>query len=166
MIWIYRQGEGFTLLECAVGRNGLRGGWQPWGLKGFGGQALKTSEKSVYCKPWTDSITISPGKLRLLSTPGRREQFRTAKSWCHLLGQSLKKEKPVWTQLAHLDARKENRRRTFVEEGGEVPLALRNSGGVFLPTHLSEHQWTPATAQMKGADNWAINLWWEVWNSN
>lgn len=122
-------------------------------------------EESVHCKPWADSIAISPGKLQVLSNPGRREKLRTAKSRYHLLGQSLKKEKPVWTQLAHLDARKESSRRTFVEEGGEVPLALRNSGGGFLPTHLSEQQWAPAAAQIRGADNWAINLWWQVWNS-
>jgi len=38
-------------------------------------------EESVHCncKPWTDSITISPGKLRPLSNPGRGEKFRTAK---------------------------------------------------------------------------------------
>ena len=41
------EGEDFTLLEYGVGGSRLQGGRQPWGLKGFGGQASKSREKQV-----------------------------------------------------------------------------------------------------------------------
>lgn len=39
------EGKDFSLLEYGAGGSRLRGGWQPWGLKGFGGQASKSLEK-------------------------------------------------------------------------------------------------------------------------
>ena len=98
IIW---EGKDLTLLECGVGRGRLWGQWQPWGLKVFGEQASKSLEKWV-CYPKTLSGALSPGRRRLQSPPGRTEKFRTAKQ-----APCFRKEQPFWTQIAHLDARKE-----------------------------------------------------------
>lgn len=132
------EGKDFTFLECGVGRSGLWGGWQAWDLKDFGGQILKDLKKRVHVanpkQTAEPSAQVNWGYNQILEGVRYSEQ----QSRMQLLGQNLRKEKPVWTQRAYLDARKE-RRRTFADEGREALPALRNSWGVFLPTHLTEH---------------------------
>lgn len=96
---IIREGKDLTLLECRVGRGSRCRQWQPWGQKVFGGQASESLEKWV--PPRTLSGTLSPGRRKLQSPPGRTEKFRTAKQ-----GPRFRKEQPVWTQIAPLDAKK------------------------------------------------------------
>lgn len=159
---IIREGKDLTLLECGVGSSRLWGQWQWWGLKVFGGQASKSLEKWV-CYHKTPSETLSPGRLRLQSPPGRMEKFRTAQH-------TMLQERTAGLNPDRLSGCQEREwRRASIEPGREAAAALRNSGGCLLLTHFTERcsEWNTSEQQFRrqrSRDNWAINLWGWVWN--
>lgn len=144
--------------------------WKAWtaGVK-------EPGEENVHGRPWAEGRTISSGRLRPQSNPGRREKLRTAKQepspWA-----KPQERRACLNPQSSSGCQGREQKRAFAEGGREALPALRNSGRGFLPTHFTEHCYKSNTSEpqqllrWRGAegsqDNWAINLWWWVWNSN
>lgn len=140
------EGKDFSLLEYGAGGSRLRGGWQPWGLKGFGGQASKSLEKQgcTADPEQTAEHSAQAGWACSLIPEGERnsEQQSKSHSWA-----KPQERRTCLNSESSSGYQEREQKRTFAEEGREAPPALRNSGGCFIPTHFTERCSKPSTSE-------------------
>lgn len=124
--------------ECFLGsaKGGNPGIWQTLGPK-EGACIANSGQKAELSARGNWGCSLIP--------KGERDSEEQSRNF--ILGQSLRKEKPFWTQRDHLHTRKESRQ-TLAEEGREMPLPLGTLGEFPLSTlqwalrwvEHSEHQ--------------------------